>query len=201
MPVIGFLGTDSPELYALRLRGFREGLRETGHVEGRNLAFEYRWAEGHYDRLTALVAELISLNVNLIGAFARNAPALAAKAATRTIPILFATAGDPVAVGQHEPSGRQYYGCDHADRGAGCEATGSAPRADPNGKHHSGYTFQEMRGIWHGITVSSAAGPSPSPSACEPHPRTATSPGVSTSAPLQRCEAIGNGRRVRKFRT
>src|SRR6516165_6555109 len=99
MPVIGFLGTDSPELYAFRLRAFREGLRETGYVEGGNVAFEYRWAEGHYDRFPALVAELVSLKVNLIGAFSSNSPALAAKAATATIPILFASAGDPVAVG------------------------------------------------------------------------------------------------------
>ena len=99
MPVIGFLGTDSPELYAFRLRAFREGLRETGYVEGGNVAFEYRWAEGHYDRFPALVAELVSLKVNLIGAFGSNSPALAAKAATATIPILFAIGGDPVAVG------------------------------------------------------------------------------------------------------
>ena len=99
MPVIGFLGSDSLELYALRLRAFREGLRETGYVEGGNVTFEYRWAEGHYDRFPALVAELVSLKVNLIGAFGSNSPALAAKAATATIPILFAIGGDPVAVG------------------------------------------------------------------------------------------------------
>jgi putative ABC transport system substrate-binding protein len=99
MPVIGFLGSDSPELYAFRLGAFREGLRETGYVEGGNVAFDYRWAEGHYDRVPALLAELVSLKVNLIGAFAGDAPALAAKAATATIPILFATGGDPVAVG------------------------------------------------------------------------------------------------------
>ena len=99
MPVIGFLGTDSPELYAFRLRAFREGLRETGYVEGGNVAFEYRWVEGHSDRFPALLAELVSLKVNLIGAFGSNSPALAAKAATATIPILFASAGDPVAVG------------------------------------------------------------------------------------------------------
>ena len=99
MPVIGFLGSDSPELYAFRLRAFREGLRERGYVEGGNVAFEYRWAEGHSDRFPALVAELVSRKVNLIGAFAGNSPAFAAKAATATIPILFATGGDPVAVG------------------------------------------------------------------------------------------------------
>ena len=99
MPVIGFLGTDSPELYEFRLHAFRDGLRETGYVEGGNVAFEYRWAEGHSDRFPALLAELVSLKVNLIGAFAGNSPAVAAKAATPTIPILFAIGGDPVAVG------------------------------------------------------------------------------------------------------
>jgi len=99
VPVIGFFGSDSPELYAFRLRAFRDGLRETGYVEGGNVAFEYRWAEGHYDRFPALLAELVSLKVNLIGAFAGNSPALAAKAATATIPILFATGGDPIVVG------------------------------------------------------------------------------------------------------
>jgi putative ABC transport system substrate-binding protein len=99
MPVIGFLGSESLGLDAGRLPAFREGLRETGFVEGRNVVFEYRWAEGQYDRFPALVAELVSLKVNLIGAFPGTPPALAAKASTTTIPILFATSGDPVAVG------------------------------------------------------------------------------------------------------
>ena len=99
MPVIGFLGTASPDLYASRLRAFQQGLREAGFVEGRNVAFEYRWAEGRYDRFPALLADLISRKVTVIGAFAGNPPALAAKAATTTIPILFVTAGDPVADG------------------------------------------------------------------------------------------------------
>jgi putative ABC transport system substrate-binding protein len=99
MPVIGFLGSESPDLYAERLRAFHQGLRDTGFVEGRNVAIEYRWAEGRYDRFPALLAELVSRRVTLIGAFAGDPPALAAKAATTTIPILFATGGDPVAVG------------------------------------------------------------------------------------------------------
>jgi putative ABC transport system substrate-binding protein len=81
------------------LRAFREGLRETGYAEGRNVAFEFRWAEGRNEKFPALLAELVSRKVTLIAAFAGNPPALAAKAATSTIPILFVTAADPVATG------------------------------------------------------------------------------------------------------
>jgi putative ABC transport system substrate-binding protein len=99
MPVIGLLGSESANLYADRLRMFRQGLRETGFVEGRNVAIEYRWAEGHYERFPALLAELIGRKVAVIAAIAGSPPALAAKAATSTIPIVFATGGDPVAIG------------------------------------------------------------------------------------------------------
>jgi putative tryptophan/tyrosine transport system substrate-binding protein len=99
MPVIGLLGTESADLYADRLRMFRQGLRETGYVEGRNVAIEYRWAEGHYDRFPALLADLVSRKVAVIAAFAGTPPVLAAKAATTTIPIVFAIAGDPIALG------------------------------------------------------------------------------------------------------
>jgi putative ABC transport system substrate-binding protein len=99
VPVIGLLGTESADLYADRLRVFRQGLRETGYVEGRNVAIEYRWAEGHYDRFPALLADLVSRKVAVIAAFAGTPPALAAKDATTTIPIVFALAGDPIALG------------------------------------------------------------------------------------------------------
>ena len=99
MPVIGFLGTDSLDLYAIRLRAFHQGLRETGFVEGRNVAFEYRWAEGEYGRFPTLLADLVSRKVAVIAAVGGTPPALAAKAATTTIPIVFATGGDPVAAG------------------------------------------------------------------------------------------------------
>jgi putative ABC transport system substrate-binding protein len=99
IPVIGFLGAESADLYAVRLRAFHEGLRETGFVEGRNVALDYRWAEGRSERLGALAAELVSRKVTLIVAVAGNLPALAAKAATSTIPILFVTSDDPVATG------------------------------------------------------------------------------------------------------
>jgi putative ABC transport system substrate-binding protein len=99
MPVIGFLGSESPDLYAGRLRAFRQGLSESGYVDGQSVAIEYRWAEGHYDRFPALLADLVRRKVTVIAAVAGTPPALAAKAATTTIPIVFVTAGDPIAVG------------------------------------------------------------------------------------------------------
>src|SRR5262245_46163146 len=95
MPVIGFLHSASPGPYAHLLAAFREGLRETGYVEGKNVAIEYRWAEGRYDRLPALAAELVRLNVALIAAAGGEPSPLAAKAATSTIAIVFTAGGGP----------------------------------------------------------------------------------------------------------
>src|SRR3974390_2165810 len=97
-PVIGFLGSDSPELYTNRLRAFRRGLRDAGYIESENAAIEYRWANGDNNRLPALAAELVGLRVAVLVASTTPA-ALALKAATTSIPIVFFIAGDPVALG------------------------------------------------------------------------------------------------------
>jgi putative tryptophan/tyrosine transport system substrate-binding protein len=98
MPVIGYLNPGSPESDASRLTGLRRGLNETGYVEGRNFVIEYRWAGNQADRLPALVADLVQLRVAVIVA-AGAVPALAAKAATTNIPIVFSVAADPVQLG------------------------------------------------------------------------------------------------------
>jgi putative ABC transport system substrate-binding protein len=96
MPVIGFIDSRSSDALTERLRGFRQGLKETGHVEGENVAIEYRWAENQLDRLPALAADLVRRQVAVIVASGGPAAAFAAKAATTTIPIVFSSADDPV---------------------------------------------------------------------------------------------------------
>jgi putative ABC transport system substrate-binding protein len=98
MPMIGFLGSTSPDPFVPNVAAFRQGLSETGYVEGQNVALEYRWAEDHYDRLPALAADLVSRNVNVI-ATGSMPSALAAKNATSTIPVVFETGIDPVEAG------------------------------------------------------------------------------------------------------
>jgi putative ABC transport system substrate-binding protein len=98
MPVVGFVNFASPKSYARQLSAFLKGLGETGYVEGQNVAIEYRWAEGRNDRLLAMVADLVHRRVTVIAATSTPA-ALAAEAATKTIPIVFETGGDPVRLG------------------------------------------------------------------------------------------------------
>jgi putative ABC transport system substrate-binding protein len=100
MPLIGFLHSGSPERFATRVEGFRKGLRETGFVEGRSVAIEYRWAHNDNDRLPELVADLVRQKAAVIAApGSGSGAAQAAKAATATIPIVFSTGGDPVQLG------------------------------------------------------------------------------------------------------
>jgi putative tryptophan/tyrosine transport system substrate-binding protein len=96
IPVIGFLDSRSPDALTERLRGFRQGLKDTGAVEGENVAIEYRWAENQFDRLPGLAAELVRRQVAVIATSGGPAAAFAAKAATMTIPIVFTAAEDPV---------------------------------------------------------------------------------------------------------
>jgi len=99
MPVVGFLGSASPDLWAARLRAFHQGLGETDYIEGHNVAFEYRWAEDQNDRLPAMAADLVRRQVNVIAAVGSTPAALAAKMATTTIPVVFEIAGNPVELG------------------------------------------------------------------------------------------------------
>jgi putative tryptophan/tyrosine transport system substrate-binding protein len=99
VPVIGFLSSGSPESLAFAVTAFRQGLSDAGYVEGQNLMIDYRWADGRYDRLPALATELVRRPVTVIVGSGSTAPALAAKAATSTIPIVFIAGGDPVRVG------------------------------------------------------------------------------------------------------
>src|SRR5712675_2297470 len=95
MPVMGFLHSASPEPYARQVNAFRQSLKETGYVEGKNVAIEYRWAENQIARLATLAAELAHRPVSVIAAGGSPASALAARSATTTIPIVFMNAADP----------------------------------------------------------------------------------------------------------
>ena len=99
IPVIGYLGPELPGSFASRVKAFREGLAETGFTEGRNVAIDFRWAEGQYNRLPALAADLVNRKVDVIAAPGGAPVALAAKSATTTIPIVFEMGGDPIVLG------------------------------------------------------------------------------------------------------
>src|SRR5437868_3262895 len=99
IPVIGFAHPLSPDNASRWLTAFRKGLNEIGYVEGQNVAIEYRWAEGQYDRLPGLMADLVGRQVAVIAAAGGEPSPQAAKAATQTIPIVFTASGDPVSAG------------------------------------------------------------------------------------------------------
>ena len=99
MPVIGYLGAQSPAAFTSRVRAFRQGLGEAGFSEGRNVAIEFRWAEGQHNRLSALAEDLVGRQVTVIVAPGGAPAALAAKSVTTTIPIVFEMGADPIAIG------------------------------------------------------------------------------------------------------
>jgi ABC-type uncharacterized transport system substrate-binding protein len=99
MPMIGFLHSGSPGPVAYQVVAFNQGLNETGYVEGQNVTIEYRWADGHYDRLPALASDLVGRKVSVLAAAGGIPPAVAAKAATTTIPIVFLMGSDPLKAG------------------------------------------------------------------------------------------------------
>ena len=119
VPVVGFLSGGSPGPFAYLVHAFRQGLSETGYIDGQNVTIELRWAEGQYDRLPALVADLVGHRVTVLAATTTPA-ALAAKAATTKIPIVFATDHR-----QPEPTGRQRHGCEQFECRSGAEAAGA----------------------------------------------------------------------------
>jgi putative ABC transport system substrate-binding protein len=113
MPVIGYLGAASPHTGVQILAALRQSLAEAGYVEGRNIVIEPHWAEGQYDRLPAMAAEMVRRQVAVIVATGGTAAALAAKAATTTIPLVFSVTDDPIALGLvASPAGRK---CDRRD--------------------------------------------------------------------------------------
>src|SRR5262249_13362997 len=99
MPVIGYLHSASPEPYSPMVAAFRQGLAEAGYVDGQNVTIDYRWAESQFNRLPALAAELVARRPAILVAAGGDVSAVAAKAATTTVPIVFTIGGDPVAYG------------------------------------------------------------------------------------------------------
>ncbi len=99
MPIVGFLSGRSPSEASYAVAAFRQGLGESGYVDGRNVRIEYRWADGQYERLPSLAAELVARRVNVIAATGGSVAGLAAKAVTTTIPVVFTSGSDPVQIG------------------------------------------------------------------------------------------------------
>ena len=135
LPVIGFLGSTDPGSYAVFVAAFQRGLSEAGYIEGRNVAIEYRWAEGHYDRLPALAADLVGRKVNVIAVLGGTSSALAAKSATLDDPDRFQRRrrGRARPGRQSRPAGGQPDGLHFLLRRAGAQAARVAVGAGPPG--------------------------------------------------------------------
>jgi hypothetical protein len=135
-PVVGLMGSTTADSYATRVAFIRQGLSETGYVEGRNLTIESRWADSQYDRLPGIAAELVSRRVDVIVAITTIA-AIAAKAATTKIPIVFEAGGDPVSnglVASLNPTGRESHGCKPVECRTWCKAARATASSHPVGE-------------------------------------------------------------------
>jgi hypothetical protein len=136
LPVVGFLNSASASDYARPIAAFRRGLSEAGYIEGRNVLVEYRWAEGHYDQLPALAADLVRRKVAVIVA-GGGPSAVASQTESMTIPIVFSTAADRVEIGLVASMSRpQCHRHKKFERGGMAETARTAARSSANGNHH-----------------------------------------------------------------